>query len=122
LSPTSEVYNLPFDKIESVRYRLFTRKISVGDLRFPRIKAIAIKGRPAVFFSREDLSAGIVGEPVDGIAGYDPASSTALMRAMIMYGAFGFPKPPAPATKPAGKPGGKPAPKAKPVAAAPPAK
>jgi len=119
LPPSSELYNLPFDKIEEVRYRQFTRKISVGDLRYPRIKAIAVKGRPAVFFSREDLSAGIVGEPIDGIAGYEPASATALMRALVMYGAFGYPKPPA--TQPATKPGGYPTtgPATKPVVAAP---
>jgi hypothetical protein len=37
-----------------------------------------------VYFSREDLSAGLVGEPVDGIVGYDPNTATHLMAAMLM--------------------------------------
>ncbi len=36
-----------------------------------------------------------MGQQVDGILGYDPATATSLMRNMVMFGAFGFPKPPA---------------------------
>ena len=38
----------------------------------------------AVIFSREDLSAGLVGEPVDGITGYSPASATELMTNILL--------------------------------------
>jgi hypothetical protein len=36
-----------------------------------------------------DISAGLVGEPVDGIVGYDPASATKLMTNMIVYATRG---------------------------------
>ncbi len=58
-----------------VRYRSFAKQV-VGDLSTPRLKAIDSNGRNAVFYSREDLSGGLVGEPVDGIIGYSPESST----------------------------------------------
>ena len=35
--------------------------------------------------SREDLSIGLVGHAVDGVAGYDPASATPIMRNVILY-------------------------------------
>ena len=38
-----------------------------------------------MFYSREDLSGGLVGEPVDGIVGYDPATATAIMRNILLY-------------------------------------
>ena len=43
-----------------------------GQARCPRVRGINVKGRVAVFYSREDLSAGMVGQPVDGITGYTP--------------------------------------------------
>ena len=69
-------------KIEKFNYRAFARR-NVGRLRDPRIKAIEVKGRPAVFFSREDLSGGLVGQAVDGIIGYDPDTATEIMRNIL---------------------------------------
>ena len=70
-------------KLDEVDYRRFARKI-VGNLHTPRIRAIDINGRPAVFFSAEDLSVGMVGMQIDGIYGYDPASATALMEKLVL--------------------------------------
>ena len=44
--------------------------------------------------------------PVDGVLGYEPTTATALMRNLVLFGAFGFPKPPEtqPTTKPASRP------------------
>ncbi len=56
------------------------------------MRGITIGGRVAVFYSPEDLSAGIVGEQVDGISGYDPASATQIMTNLILY-ACGTPGP-----------------------------
>ena len=98
---TSQVYTLPFSKIDVVKYRLYARRQMTGEMRSPRVKTIDIKGRPAVFYSREDLSGGIVGEQIDGIVGYDPATATTMMRNFIMFGAFGYPVP---ATQPTTKP------------------
>ena len=44
-----------------------------------------INGRLAVIYSREDLSAGMVGETIDGIIGYTPDTATALMTRIILY-------------------------------------
>jgi hypothetical protein len=106
LPPASQVYTLPGKVIDSVLYRNFARKSIVGSNKIPRIKGITVKGRLAVFYSREDLSAGIVGEPMDGILGYDPSSATPLMRNLILFAAFGFPVPPAtqPTTRPTTQP------------------
>ena len=53
----------------------------------PALRGINVKGRLAVFYSREDLGAGIVGQPVDGITGYTPESATAIMRNILLYAA-----------------------------------
>ena len=92
------VYLLPSAKVTQFGYRRFARKGVVGDLRGPRIKGIktAAGDRVAVFYSREDLSAGLVGQPVDGIIGYDVATATPIMRNILLYAAV--------AAKPAGKP------------------
>jgi hypothetical protein len=59
----------------------------VGNLRTPRIVSMDIQGRPAVFFSAEDLTAGMVGMQTDGIYGYDPASAIALMEKLVLLAA-----------------------------------
>ena len=72
-------------------------QLGVGKLSAPRLAAVEVGGRPAVFFSREDLSTGLVGVPVDGVIGYDPDTATALVRNVLVYaetGGKGFPPPP----------------------------
>jgi hypothetical protein len=66
-------------------------------LRGPQIKAIKVSDRAAVYYSREDLSAGLVGEPVDGIVGYEPASATAIMCNLVILGGLGPDAPASPA-------------------------
>jgi hypothetical protein len=85
----SPVFDLPKAKIESVNYRDFYKNKVVGKLKAPRLFGIPRGDRVAVFYSREDLSCGMVGQPVDGIAGYSPESATELMRNIALYGAFG---------------------------------
>ena len=76
-------------KLDRFAYRRFARKV-VGDLKGPRLKGISAGGqRVGVFYSREDLSAGMVGQPVDGVVGYDVATATALMRNILLYAAAG---------------------------------
>jgi len=84
------VYLLPGAKIDAVTYRDYYKGKVVGKLKTPRLFGIERNGRIAVFYSREDLTAGMVGEPVDGIAGYSPESATALMRNIVLYGALGI--------------------------------
>jgi hypothetical protein len=98
------VYNLPGAKLDRFGYRRFARKI-LGDLKGSRLKGIkaGTGDRVGVFYSREDLSAGIVGEPIDGIIGYDVATATAIMRNIALYAAAN--SAPAPvATTPTPKP------------------
>jgi hypothetical protein len=57
--------------ITEVEYRPWARKL-LGNLRQPRLKAMMVNNRPAVILSAEDLSVGMVGNPVDGITGYIP--------------------------------------------------
>jgi uncharacterized protein DUF4159 len=92
------VYAIPGFKLDRFGYRRFARKV-VGDLKGPRLKGIkATSGaadadangstggdRIGVFYSREDITGGLVGQPVDGILGYDVATATALMRNILLY-------------------------------------
>ena len=59
-----------------------------GELKGNRVKGIKAapnSERVGVFYSREDLSGGLVGEPVDGLVGYDPATATAILRNILLY-------------------------------------
>jgi hypothetical protein len=90
-------------KTSEVAYRAFARRV-VGSTRTPRLKGIEVNGRFGVFFSAEDLSEGLVGQAVDGIFGYEPASATNLMRNMVTFasGGGGGTAKEAPAAKPPG--------------------
>jgi hypothetical protein len=77
-----------------VSYRTYTRVNRVGRLRTPRIRAMLVNDRPAVLFSREDLSAGMVGQPVDGLFGYDPRSAMELMAKIVLYAGYEGKVPP----------------------------
>lgn len=100
LPPDHAAFSAELKKGE-VSYRTFARKM-LGTLHTPRIKAMEARNRPAVFFSAEDLSTGLVGESVDGIFGYEPQSATDVMRSLLIYATGGpVAKPPPPATRPA---------------------
>jgi hypothetical protein len=102
----SAVYHLPNADITAVSYRHFARNLIVGRPTVPQIRGIEVKKRIVAFYSREDLSAGLVGEAVDGIDGYSPESATDLMRNLVLF-CTDRPKaaPPTTSTKPATKPG-----------------
>jgi hypothetical protein len=86
LAPESAVFGDPqTKKTATVEYRAFAKRVLPADTKLPRLKTVEINGRNAVFFSREDLTAGLVGEPVDGVYGYAPASATRLMSDILRY-------------------------------------
>jgi hypothetical protein len=89
LPPNHAVFRLRSHPIDTFTYRAWARQNSVGALKQPRIKGITVGDRVAVFLSRDDLSAGLVGEPVDGIIGYSPETATAIMRNIILYATSG---------------------------------
>lgn len=97
------IYKLNGRKIEDVSYRMFAKQKLVGELKGPRLRGITIKNRLAVIYSPEDLSVGLVGQPIDGIVGYTPTTATGLMRYILLNTLNGMTAP-MPATKPATKP------------------
>lgn len=96
LSPENPVYREPGATPARIGWRTFAID-KITDKHHAKLRGITVGNRVGVFFSREDLSAGIVGEPVDGIYGYDPATATDLMAAMLIYADSGGV---APAVKP----------------------
>ncbi|HEX4794246.1 MAG TPA: DUF4159 domain-containing protein [Humisphaera sp.] len=86
LPPDHPLYRMTGATIDHIYYRAYT-KATLGNLKTPRVKGITVNGRLAVFYSREDLSAGLVGEPIDGIFGYEPETAEQIMRNLILYAA-----------------------------------
>jgi hypothetical protein len=82
----------------AIEYRNYARKTRVGAAKTGRLMGVEVNKRLGVIMSREDLSAGLVGESVDGILGYSPKTATELMTAIVLSAA---PKPPRTATLPA---------------------
>jgi hypothetical protein len=66
-----------------IHYRHFAKSI-LGSVRSPQLRVVRLAGRNAIYYSRYDLSAGLVGEDVDGIVGYDPDSSSEIMSGIII--------------------------------------
>jgi hypothetical protein len=86
LPPDHPVYSAGGGAPDAITYRPFAQKRLTGATKSPRVQGISFAGgRVGVFFSREDLSGGLVGQPVDGIVGYDPGASTAIMSRIILY-------------------------------------
>ena len=69
----------------SVDYRRFERPS--GNLHVPQLRGYTVGRRVAVFYSPEDVSTGLVGEPVDGVAGYVPADATKVVADVVAYAA-----------------------------------
>jgi hypothetical protein len=84
LPPASPLYTQKEIPITQIAWRHYALD-HVADHKHPQIMGIAIGKRLAVFLSREDLSAGLVGENVDGINGYDPKTASDLMAALLLY-------------------------------------
>jgi hypothetical protein len=99
--------------LEEVKYRTFARAVLGGSNKSPLLRGITRDGRLVCIYSREDLSVGLVGEPVDGILGYTPATATTLMRKILLLASGYTPVTPSVAVPPAShvhhaKPGTKP--------------
>jgi len=95
-----------------VQFRPYSRKVGTYHTwHEPHLRAITVNNRKAVYFSQEDLSAGLVGATADGINGYEPETAVELVSRLVMSLAGPLPvAPPAPPAKPVAEP-------AKPVAA-----
>jgi hypothetical protein len=62
-----------------VRYRRRTRAL-LGRRAEPSLRAVMIDNRPAVYFSREDITCGLVGYPSYTVHGYAPQTAFELLR------------------------------------------
>jgi len=76
------IFNGASDTAGQVEYRQFAKKV-LGNIKTPRLR-MATAGKGRIFLSQEDLSVGLVGEPVDGIYGYEPKSATAIVANIIL--------------------------------------
>jgi len=99
LSSRHDLYRNPLDdvagmRIDKVGFRRITRKM-LGKQKTPRLEAALVKGRPAVIYSRQDITAGLVGYPSLTADGYDPGdagtpgSAYRIMRNIVLYSARG---------------------------------
>jgi hypothetical protein len=100
------LYSATGSPMGEVMFRPFARGKLPNGQRTPLVRGITVKDRLAVLFSREDLSTGLVGMSIDGVTGYTAASSTEVMKNLVLFGSRGG--APAPSTQPA-KPATKPA-------------
>lgn len=66
----------------SVTYRTFNMA-SISNVTGPSLRGVEKDGRVVALMSREDLSAGWLGIPTDGIIGYSPESARAMMTQVL---------------------------------------
>ena len=94
------VYTWPGFRLNRVDFRRYAQTKLLGNKNVPRVRAIERGGKIRVFYSREDLSFGLVGQPCDGVLGYDAATATDIMRNILLYATYGGKTPPRPTTAP----------------------
>ncbi len=71
-------------EIENVEYRRdFTTALGPAADRL-RLQAVYLDGRPAIFYSREDITAGLVGYPGYRLRGYDPKTALTIMKNLLL--------------------------------------
>jgi hypothetical protein len=86
LATTSPVYRLKGLEVPKIAYRRVTRVKMAGRDK-ANIRVVVVDDRPAVLFSREDITAALVGYPSYTADGYAPESAWPLMRNMILVAA-----------------------------------
>ena len=84
LPPDHEVYTRSGPPIRTFAYRKAV-SLPAEQRGKPRILAFMLRNRPAIFFSREDLTAGLVGYPCWGLKGYEPETAFRIMRNLLLY-------------------------------------
>jgi hypothetical protein len=99
LKPDDALFGGKDNHLPTPLYRPFARA-TLGRVNTPRVRAILIKNRPAILLSAEDLSAGLVGQPVDGIVGYSPEAATEIVARILLPGSGSTTKPTTTTSKP----------------------
>lgn len=77
------IYQATGIKPSEIHYRQFARKM-LGEKTGSLVSAVTINGHPAIYFSREDLSTGSVGQETNGIIGYEPGAALRIMTGIVM--------------------------------------
>lgn len=105
LTADAAIFKVPGVDPNAVRFRRIT-KVRVGSDKSCRLMAVTLNKRPAVYFSREDITAGLVGYPSLTADGYAPLTAYALLKGIVCSAAPASqpaPLPPEPAAEPAEK-------------------
>ena len=83
----TKLYHVKGCEIPRVRYRMRTRR-RLADKKTANLEAVLIGGqRPGVIFSREDLTAGLVGYSAYTVDGYAPESAFQILRNIVLHAA-----------------------------------
>ena len=82
MATTAPVFNLSGHEINSVEYRVRTAEHLLTNA--PRLQASFIDDRPAIIFSAEDVTTGLVGFNSGAFDGYAPESAFAIMRNIVL--------------------------------------
>ena len=86
LAGTAEVYTVEGFEMPTVGYRRRLRE-TLGASAPPRLKAVFLGDRPAVYFSADDITCGLVGYPSYTVQGYSPNTCFALVRNLAVLAA-----------------------------------
>jgi hypothetical protein len=83
LPDSHPLFTVAGQKMPEIRYRSFA-STRIRNNRH-NLRGTKLGNRVAIVYSGEDLTAGIVGNQVDGIFGYTPATATELMTRMVLW-------------------------------------
>ena len=86
LAGTAALFGIKGHEIRRAHYRRRTRQ-RLGNPTDANLRAVLLNGRPAVIYSREDITCGLVGYPAYTLDGYAPQTAFELMRNFVL--AFG---------------------------------
>ncbi|HEX3358901.1 MAG TPA: DUF4159 domain-containing protein [Tepidisphaeraceae bacterium] len=75
-------------RIEQATYRHYAMD-RLAKTTLPRLRVLEVNGKVVAIDSSEDLSAGLVGYNIDGVVGYSPASSEAIVRNILLWAGAG---------------------------------
>ena len=84
LAPGDPLFTSGKLKMPEIRYRTFSQAM-FGISSAPRLRGAKVGNRYGLIYSADDLSAGLVGNEVDGIRGYSPACASEIMTRILLY-------------------------------------
>lgn len=85
LKPDSALYVAMGPAGKDTEYRNHTRS-ELGKLpKAPLLRGVEVNGKYRVIYSPQDMTVGLMGQPVDGVFGYSPKSATEIMASLLLY-------------------------------------